>query len=193
MRKSIYVILALLLLCVVFTSVETKAGDNAFNQYVTSKSGNTFVLKDKKLGPVTIGKPIKNLPKSVSGLYDNYQYKKVEYEDEMDGPWTDEFYIFTLKGKNVFRATIDEGVVYNIKLLEGSTNIVKTPEGFYVGYSARELFKKKRLQWATDFMDVYAESSGYIFTVNPNDVTRDVPEKLEHFKVTAKIRSIIYR
>lgn len=162
----------------------------------TPLAERVFILKDKKLGPVTIGKPVGNLPKAVDGLYDNFKYEKIEHDDDMDGPWTEEYYLFTLKGKEIFRVNIDEGVVYNICALIGSGNIIKTPDGYHVGYSAREFFKKKPLQWYTYFTnEVYADVSDYTYVVSSDDIIGnvDVPKKLEHFKTTAKIQSIIYK
>ena len=61
--------------------------------------------------------------------------------------YVEEYYTFTQAGKPVFRANINEGKVFSITLLEGSSSIIKTSDGIYVGYSARELFKKKKLEW----------------------------------------------
>ena len=82
-----------------------------------------------------------SLPQSVKGLYDKFDHKTIEHEDEMDGPWTEDYYLFTKDGKEIFRVNIFEGKVFSIRLLSGAT-FIKTPDGFSVGSSARKLFKE---------------------------------------------------
>ena len=85
----------------------------------------TVLFANGKLGPVTVGSPIGELPQQVKGLYDKVEHKTVEHEDEMDGAWTEDYYLFTKDGKNVFRVNLDGGKVFSIRLLEGSSFIVQ--------------------------------------------------------------------
>jgi len=157
---------------------------------------NHYVLEKRKLGPINIDKPIGNLPASVTGLYDKYEHKTEKHEDDMDGEWEEEYYLFTYKGKEAFRVNIMEGKVYNICLLEGSTN-VKTRDGIYVGYSARQLFEQKKTDWETDFAGwVFGTYRDYTYFVNSSDladVNSEVPRKSTDFKENAKIARIAYR
>ena len=91
-----------------------------------------------KLESIEVGKPMPSLPQSVKGLYDKFDHKTIEHEDEMDGPWTEDYYLFTKDSKEIFRANIFEGKVFSIRLLSGAT-FIKTPDGFSVGSSARKI------------------------------------------------------
>ena len=158
-----------------------------------SGAGKAAFVFDGKLGPVKVGEPISNLPQSVDGLYDKYDYKKEEHEDEMDGPWTEEYYLFTKDSKEIFRADIYEGKVNQIRLLSGST-FIATPDGISVGSSARELFKKKPMEW-TNYYDgnCFGTSGNYCYYINAEDLIQtDVPNKAEQIKPNAKVIGISY-
>ena len=73
MKKSILLILVCLF-GVVFTWAQTRN---------SSQASNAFVLGNGKLGPIQIGKSISQLPKSVTGLYDKFVYKKEVHESDM--------------------------------------------------------------------------------------------------------------
>lgn len=161
-----------------------------------SWSENHFVLGKMKLGPIEIDKPIANIPTSVTGLYDKYEHKTETHEDDMDGEWVEDYFLFTYKGKEAFRVDLMDGKVYSISLLEGSTN-VKTIDGIYVGFSARELFKQKKTDWETDFAGwVFGSFRDYTYYVKSGDlvnINSEVPRKAEDFKENAKIARITYR
>lgn len=185
-------------------SVESKCA-NAIQRLHKERSGQykfgskqqdnpTIIFENGKLGPVQVGKSISKIPDSVENLYDNYDYKKIEHEgNDMDDPWTEEYYLFTKDGKSVFRANMSGATVYSIYLMEGSS-FIKTSDGIFVGYSARELFNKKRLEWA-NFYDGTAFGSGgnYMYYINSDDLIRtDIPNKAGDFKKEAKIIGISY-
>lgn len=153
----------------------------------------SFTLVNGKLGPVEHGKTIVNLPTSVDGLYDKFDYKKEEHEDEMDGPWTEEYYLFSKGGKPVFRANLDGGKVFSIRLLEGSS-FIKTPDGIAVGMSARDLFQQKKMQWKTYFEgEVFATKGHFTYYVSSDDLVGvDEPKRADHFKADAKVSGIVY-
>ena len=154
--------------------------------------GGTYTLKDQ-LGPIQFGKTITNIPKKVEGLYDDYSYKKQKHSDEMDGDWIEEYYLFKKDGQEVFRVDIYENKVNSIRLLSGST-FIKTPDGIGVGYSARELFKKKRMEWVNYYDGTcFGTSGNYLYYVNPEElVGTDIPNKAEDFKPDAKVIGIAY-
>lgn len=157
----------------------------------TEEGGLVF---NGKLGSVEVGKPMPSLPQSVERLYDKYTYKKIEHEgNDMDDPWTEEYYLFTKDGKSVFRANMSGSKVYSIYLMEGSS-FIKTSDGIFVGYSARELFNKKRLEW-TNYYDgtAFGSEGNYMYYINSDDLIRtDIPNKSEDFKKEAKIIGIAY-
>lgn len=160
----------------------------------TQPAAKTFTLMNGKLGPVQTGVKFANIPATYSGLYDKYTRKTETMADE-DGEWTIEYYQFTKAGKNIFRANIDAGKIVSITLQAGSASIVKTQEGFYVGYSARTLFTKKRMEWNTYFQGTcFATSGHYTYEVNDEDLNNtDIPYKVADFKPNAKISSITYQ
>ena len=152
----------------------------------------TIIFSKGQLGPVKVGTPIGELPQQVEGLYDKFKHETIEHEDEMDGPWTEDYYLFTKGGKDVFRANIADGKVYSIRLLTGSSFIV-TPGGFYVGMPALDLVNKIRMVWSTDYDgEVYASSENYTYYVSSDDINGDFPTKVEDFKEGAKLSGILY-
>ena len=160
----------------------------------TQSTVKTFTLSNGKLGPVQVGAKFANIPAAYAGLYDKYT-KKTQTMEDMDGEWTVVYYQFTKAGKNVFRIDIDDNrVITSITLQAGSASIVKTPDGFYVGYPARTLFTKKRMEWNTYYDgEVFGISGHYTFKVSSNDlINTDVPQNANQFKSTAKVSSIIY-
>ena len=152
----------------------------------------TVIFSKGQLGPVKLGTPIGELPQQVDGLYDKFKHETIEHEDEMDGPWTEDYYLFTKGGKDVFRANIADGKVYSIRLLAGSSFIV-TPSGFHVGMPALDLVNRIRMVWATDYDgEVYASSENYTYYVSSDDINGDFPTKVEDFKEGAKLSGIVY-
>ena len=152
----------------------------------------TVIFANGKLGPVTVGSPIGELPQQVEGLYDKAERKTEEHEDEMDGPWTEDYYIFTKDGKPVFRANIDGGKVYSIRLLEGSSFIV-TPGGYYVGMPALDLVNRVRMRWDTYYDgEVFATKDHFTYYVSADYINGDIPTKVEDFKEGATITGIVY-
>ena len=163
-------------------------------QRTTQTAAKTFTLVNGKLGPVKTGVRFANIPTTYAGLYDKYTHKKIEHESEMDGDWVEEYYQFTKGGKNIFRADVFRGKIVSITLQVGSASIVKTQEGFYVGYPARTLFTKKPMQWATYFEGTAFGTSGHwTFHVLDSDLLNtDSPDKVNDLKHTAKIYTITY-
>lgn len=160
----------------------------------TQAATTTFTLVNGKLGPVQVGSKFANIPATYAGLYDKYIHETQTMED-MDGEWTVEYYQFTKAGKNVFRVDLDDTKkISSITLQEGSSSLVKTPDGFYVGYPARTLFTKKRMEWSTYYDGcTFATSGNFTYKVNDEDLVNiDIPQNVNHFKPTAKVSSIIY-
>lgn len=163
-------------------------------QRTSTQAAQTFTLTNGKLGPIQTGTRFANIPATYAGLYDKYT-RKVETMADEDGEWTEEYYQFTKAGKNVFRVYLDDAKkIASINLQAGSASIVKTQEGYYVGYSARTLFTKKPMQWETYYQGTtFATSGHYTFVVNSDDVPNtDIPQKAADFKPDAKISSITY-
>ena len=170
------------------TPSETTTVDN-----VESTAPESFVLKNGKLGPIQAGKPITSVPKSCSGLYDKYVYEKKQCED-MDGEWTEDHYYFYKNGKKVIDVWTENKKVSSITLLPGSSYI-KTPEGFYVGCSARDLFSKKRMEWATYYEGyTFATSNKMTYYIKTEDLlgNGETPNKVSDIKPNAKIDKISY-
>ena len=139
-----------------------------------------------------MGSPIGELPQQVEGLYDKAERKTEEHEDEMDGPWTEDYYLFTKGGKPVFRANIDGGKVYSIRLLEGSSFVV-TPGGFHVGMPALDLVNRVRMRWDTYYDgEVFATKDHFTYYVSSDHINGDIPTKVEDFKEGATITGIVY-
>lgn len=175
-------------------TVEEEVTEDVEQEYEIVPTSEMVVFENGKLGPVQVGKPISKLPKSVEWLYDHYEYKKIEHEgNDMDDPWTEEYYLFTKGGKEVFRANINENKVYSIRLLKGSS-FIRTTDGITVGFSARGLIMIKRLDW-TNYYDgeVFGTEGNYSYYINPDDLVRtDIPKKNEDLKPEAKVIAIEY-
>ena len=154
----------------------------------------TFILKDGKLGPLYIGQSMNSIPQSFPGLYDKCVYKHESGSDDMDGDWTIDYYQFYKNGKKVFTANFEDNKLYSFTLGAGSSYI-KTPEGYYVGYSARELYKKTRhLVWNNAYEGfVYVTSGRFTYNINSDMLKGEFPSKVTDFKSNAKINSIDYR
>ena len=176
------------------TTAEEEEAEDVEQEYEIVPTSEMVVFENGKLGPVQVGKPILKLPESVEWLYDHYEYKKIEHEgNDMDDPWTEEYYLFTKGGKEVFRANINEDKVYSIRLLKGSS-FIRTPDGITVGFSARGLIMIKRLDW-TNYYDgeVFGTEGRYSYYINPDDLVRtDIPKKNEDLKPDAKVIGIEY-
>lgn len=164
------------------------------NSSIENAKTEEFLLDKGKLGPIEIGKNINDLPKSVEGLYDKSDYKKEVHESDMEDDWTEEYYIFSKDGKDIFRTDVEGKKITSIVLL-ADASFIKTSDGFYIGSSAQELFKAKKMQWENYYEgDVFATSGHYTYFVNSDDlVDTDIPQKASDFKSTAKINRIIFR
>ncbi|MBR1394178.1 MAG: SH3 domain-containing protein [Prevotella sp.] len=155
---------------------------------------SSFTLANGKLGPLYIGQTVASLPKSVEGLYDNYKYETFEVENDMEGSWTEEWCHFYKNGKEIFKSFAEGKILSSFVLMEGSS-FIKTSEGFYVGYPARDLFNKKRMRWETYYEGTAFGTSGhFIYHVDSNDIIGGVetPTRVTHIKQTAKIKMIVY-
>lgn len=159
----------------------------------TQTENRPFTLTDGKLGPIQTGQRFANIPATYAGLYDKYA-RRVETKWDEDGEWTEEFYQFTNNGKNIFRVYFDNNKrITSITMEAGSASIVKTQEGFYVGYPARTLFTKKRMEWMNYFQGIaFATSGHYCYEVKDEDLNTEIPHKVSDIKPTAKISSITY-
>lgn len=149
-----------------------------------------FTVGKGNVGLVTIGMEASKMPKQVEGLYDKFEKKTEEFEDNEE-TWTEEYFLCTKAGKPVLKANLSEDRLVSITLLEGSSN-VKTPDGIYVGYPARELFQKKKMEWENWYEGyVFASDGTYCYSVDSNDlVDVDTPEKASDFKADAKVCKI---
>lgn len=153
---------------------------------------NQFFLEGGKLGPVAIGGGYADLPKSVAGLYDKYDYKKETIEDEMDGDYTEEYYLFTKGNREVFRADIDGGKIVSITLLEGSSDIIND-DGRSVGSLVSDL-SPQNLEWENWYQgEVFATKGRYTYYVSSSDCKVEFPKRDSDFKAGAKISKIVCR
>ena len=190
-----YLFILAMLAASTLTNAQVKRTPATQQRTTTPAATHAFTLTNGKLGPIQTGQRFANIPATYAGLYDKYTYKKIEHEDDMDGGWTEEYYQFTKGGKNIFRVNIGEGKkMTGITLQEGSANIIKTQEGYYVGYPARTLYTKKRMEWTTYFEGTaFATSGHYTFHINGDDVVgNDYPTNVNQIKATAKITRINY-
>lgn len=160
----------------------------------TQPVGRPFILSNGKLGPIQTGARFANIPAIYVGLYDKYTYQKIEHESDMEDDWTEEFYQFTKGGINIFRVEIYGGTIASITLQEGSSSIVKTQDGYYVGYPARTLFTKKRMEWTTYFEATsFATSGHYTYHIYIDDlIGNECPTNVNQIKPNAKVCMITY-
>ena len=160
----------------------------------TPAATTSFILGNGKLGPLSIGQTVESIPKSVPGLYDSFKYTKEEVEgNDMEDGYIAETCSFYKGGKNIFNAGASNKVLSSFVLLKGS-EFIKTSEGVQVGYNARQLFQKQRMQWSTYYVgDVFATSGHFTYYV-PDDyiLGADIPDKVSHFKVNAVVTRITY-
>lgn len=156
-------------------------------------AATSFVLGNGKLGPLSVGQTVASLPKSVAGLYDNYKVTKEEHGDE-EGTWMEEWVHFYKGGKEIFKAFVDDNKKLSSFALQPGSSFIKTTEGYYVGYNARELFNKKRMEWTNYYTGTaFARSGHFEFHINDDDLDgADIPSKASHIKASAKISEIIY-
>ena len=170
---------------------EERPGQYKFEPQKLNKPAITF--ENGKVGPIKAGELVTSLPKSYDGLYDKYVYEKRECAD-MDGEWTEDHYIFYVDGQKVIDVWAENKKISAITLLPASS-FIKTPEGFYVGCSARDLFSKKRMEWST-YYDGYsfATSAKTTYYMESGDLINntEVPNKASDIKSDAKIVKISY-
>ena len=195
MKKNYSMALAAGLLMVACTgsgqAAQNEKDSTSCEQTVEEQEVKEFILADGKLGPISKGATASTFPKKVEGLYDKFEFES--YENDMDD-YVEEYYTFTQAGKPMFRANINEGKVFSITLLEGSSSIIKTSDGIYVGYSARELFKKKKLEWEFYFDTGLTGSDGkYTYAIDPDGYEPEsTPEKATDLKANAKVCAITH-
>jgi len=157
-----------------------------------AKASSSFVLGNRKLGPLSLGQTVASLPKSVAGLYDSYKVVK-EQKGDMDGTWTETWCNFSKGGKVIFKAFIESNKIQSFSLEEGSS-FIKTTEGYYVGSNARELFSKKPMTWENWFVGTaFARSGQFEFHIADEDLNNtDIPTKASDVKPSGKISRIVY-
>lgn len=157
-----------------------------------AKAATAFVLDKGKLGPIEMGKARASLPEKEEGLYDSFRYKK-ETMSDMDGEWEEELLYFNKGGKDIVSARLEGGKIAAISLLEGS-EFITTPDGFHVGYNARELFNKLKVEWETYFEGyAFASKGGYTYYVDSRDVPdNDLPQKATDLRADAPVVKIVY-
>jgi len=163
----------------------------------------TFVMGNGKLGPVFLGQFVTTLPKTIPGLYDTYTYFKgyvKEYEMGMDDDDEGEDVFvekvtFIKNGKEIVGVGVDDGKIVSFSVGAGAS-FIRTTNGFHVGSSARELFRKSpKMRWESIYFEnvVEATSKDYVYTMDINDLPNtDIPRRAEDFKPNAKIVSIYY-
>ena len=173
---------------------ESTESEDSTEDEANEPNDASVIFSNGKLGPVEVGKAMPNLPMSVDELYDKFNHKMEEHEDEMDGAWTEDYYLFMKDGKEVFRANIYEGKVNSIRLLSGSS-FIKTPDGISVGSSARVLFNKVPMEWGTYYEgETFGTNGHFTYYVNSDDLIQtDIPHKADHFKPDAKVVGIVYQ
>jgi len=192
--KKIFLMCLMAVVCVLNTDAQVRRGTEKASKPVAKANANakSFVIANNKLGPIQIGMSKSKLPASFAGLYDKFDYKE-ETKADMDGEWTEMYLRFFKGGKEIFRAFLgDDKKISSIRLMKGSS-FIKTPDGFYVGYSARQLFQKKKMEWGTYYMgEVFASNNSYMYYVNSDYVLTDIPNKASDFKSNATISAILY-
>lgn len=158
-------------------------------------AAESFILADGKLGPIQVGARFANIPATYAGLYDKYTREtEKEYNEVEDYEITFVCYQFNKAGKNIFRVIMEGNKISAIQLQEGSASIVKTQDGFYIGYPARTLFNKKPTEWYNLEGGTAACFDGnYTYEVSASDrVSISSIESAKDFKQDAKICTIIY-
>lgn len=157
------------------------------------KSDQPFVLEKTKLGPLSVGMAVANVPKTVDGLYDSCKKESETVANEDGTEETYEHLQFSKGGTNVFEAYISEGKISNFSLQPGSETLVRTTKGYYVGMPARTLFKKGHGEWDTDYAgSIWVTIDGITYGMNSSDLNENVeiPQKERDIKRTAKITQI---
>ena len=159
----------------------------------TPAATTSFVLGNGKLGPLFIGQAVSALPKSVPGLYDRYVVKKESFADE-DGEWEETFCHFYKGGKLIFKAGVSDSKQIASFTLEKGSEFIKTTEGFHVGYSARDLFTRKPMEWETWYQGTtFARSGQWEYRILSDDlINADIPTKPSDIKATGKILTITH-
>lgn len=168
---------------------------------------NTYYVEDGKLGPVQIGMSYTDLPKSVPGLYEKFDYKKEMIENELDGDYLSETCTFIKNGKEYFRADLVDGKVTSIILDENSSGLCTkegyTPNitglyGFYyvTEHSSYGMFSSKAIRESLDWEnyyegEVFATIDRYTFYVPSESAKIEFPRKYEDFKDNARISKIV--
>ncbi len=163
----------------------------------------TFVMGNGKLGPIFIGQFVTTLPKTIPGLYDTYTYFKgnekvyemgMEDDDEGEDVFVERL-TFIKNGQEIVNVGVDDGKIVSFCVGKGAS-FIRTVNGFHVGSSARELFRKSpKMNWESIYYEnvVEATKGGYTYTMNSDDLPNtDTPKRAEDFKPTAKIISIYY-
>lgn len=102
---------------------------------------------------------------------------------------------FIKNGKEIVGVGVDDGKIVSFSVGEGAS-FIRTTNGFHVGSSARELFRKSpKMKWESIYFEnvVEATSKDYVYTMDINDLPNtDTPRRAEDFKPNAKIVRIYY-
>lgn len=160
---------------------------------VVAKSTSFTLSANGTLGPLRLGQTVASLPKSVEGLYDNFKYTSEYVENEMDDfAETVEWCTFYKNGKEIFKSYAEDKKLQSFILEEGSS-FIKTSEGYYVGYPARTLFNKKRLQWENYYEgSAFARNGRWEYHIDDEGLNGvEIPRRATDVKQNAKISMIV--
>jgi hypothetical protein len=160
---------------------------------VVAKSTSFTLSANGTLGPLRLGQTVASLPKSVEGLYDNFKYTSEYVENEMDDfAETVEWCTFYKNGKEIFKSYA-EGKKLQSFILEEGSSFIKTSEDYYVGYPARTLFNKKRLQWENYYEgSAFARNGRWEYHIDDEGLNGvEIPRRATDVKQNAKISMIV--
>ena len=186
-------------------ALDNKSIKSYFSAKYVMLSWNTFYVDDGKIGPVQVGMYYTDLPKSVPGLYDKFDYKKETIENEMEGDYEVESCTFFKDGKEYFSANLDDGKVISIILDENSSRL-RTKDGYSFGYNVLGLYQswtpknglidvkniRETLEWENYYEgEVFVTIGRYTFYV-PSDMAKtEFPKTRHDFKDGASISRIV--
>lgn len=203
MKKFLFMLSAAILFDSVMPAMAQQKKSTIRKTTASLKTNNaavkTFVMGNGKLGPLYIGQSVSTLPKSIPELYDNFTYYKgTERVYDMGDDEGEEVLVervtFKKNGKEIITSSCTDEKITSFYVDNGAS-FIKTIEGYHIGSNVREFYRKHpKLQWETYFEgEVFASSKGYTYNVNSDDViNKDIPNRVEDFKPSAKIVSIYY-
>ena len=105
---------------------------------------------------------------------------------------TVEWCTFYKNGKEIFKSYA-EGKKLQSFILEEGSSFIKTSEGYYVGYPARTLFNKKRLQWENYYEgSAFARNGRWEYHIDDEGLNGvEIPRRATDVKQNAKISMIV--